>query len=191
MSLLLRPSVILRQNGVDNPGKRVELRTHWRPAPPIPGRHRKRQHLRHRSRVDPITSRRFPPTYTLNLYRVTNLSIKLHALHPPAPAACRQRPSAAAVSLRRNRTARPLHEGFSLRRLHEGLRRGRMAGGEAWRAWQAHLAEAAPRGGGRHWREPRPRADRQRGGPRLPGRPFARADLGPPRLGDRGRGVRW
>src|SRR3954452_20982946 len=39
---------------------------------------------------------------------VTNLSIKLHALHPPAPAACRQRPSAAAVSLRRNRTARPL-----------------------------------------------------------------------------------
>ena len=26
---------------------------------------------------------------------------------------------------------------------------------------------------------------------RLPGRPLARADLGPPRLGDRGRGIRW
>src|SRR5215217_597991 len=73
----------------------------------------------------------------------------------------------------------------------EGLRRGRMAGAEAGRAWQAHLAEAAPRGGLRHWRDPRLRADRQRGRRRLPGRPFARADLGPPRFGDRGRGVRW
>src|SRR4051812_50072138 len=66
-----------------------------------------------------------------------------------------------------------------------------MAGGEAWRAWQAHLAEAAPRGGLRPWRVPRLRADHHGGGRRLPGRPFAGADLGPPRLGDRGRGVRW
>src|SRR5215213_572928 len=84
MPLLLRPGFILRQDGLDDPGKRVELRTHWRPAPPVPGRHRKRQHLGHRPRVDPITTRRFPPTYTLNLNRVTNLSIELHALHPPA-----------------------------------------------------------------------------------------------------------
>ena len=33
----------------------------------------------------------------------------LHALHPPAPAAFRQRPSAAGFSLRRYRTTRPLH----------------------------------------------------------------------------------
>src|SRR4051812_41682331 len=112
MSLLLRPSVILRQNGVDNPGKRVELRTRRRPAPPVPGRHRKRQHLRHRPRVDPITPRCFPPAHTRNLNRVTNLRIELHALHPPAPAAYRQTPSAAAVSLRRNRTARPLQSGI-------------------------------------------------------------------------------
>ena len=108
MPLLLRSSFIRRQDRVDDPGKRVELRTRRRPAPPVPGRHRKRQHLRYRPRVDPITPRRFPPAQTLNLNRITNLSIELHALHPPAPAACRQRPSAAGFLLRRNRTARPL-----------------------------------------------------------------------------------
>src|SRR5215213_2586235 len=112
MPLLLRSRFIRRQDRLNDPGERVELRTRRRPAPPIPGRHRKRQHLRHRPRVDPVTPRRFPPAHTLNLNRVTNLSIKLHALHPPAPAACRQRPSAAAVSLRRNRTARPLQRGI-------------------------------------------------------------------------------
>jgi len=50
-------------------------------------RYRKRQHLRNRPRVDPKTPRRFPPAQTLNLNRITNLSIELHALHPPAPAA--------------------------------------------------------------------------------------------------------
>src|SRR5215218_3908617 len=108
MPLLLRPGFILRQDGLNDPGKRVELRTHWRPAPPVPGRHRKRQHLRYRPRVDPVTTRRFPPTYTLNLNRVTNLSIELHALHPPVPAAYRQTPSATGFLLRRYRTARPL-----------------------------------------------------------------------------------
>src|SRR5438067_4826173 len=71
-------------------------------------RHRKRQHLRYRPRINPITPSRFPPAQTLDLNRITNLSIELHALHPPAPAACRQRPSAAGFLLRRNRTARPL-----------------------------------------------------------------------------------
>ena len=44
----------------------------------------------------------------LNLNRKTNLSVKLHALHPSAPASCRQRPSAAGFLLRRYRTTRPL-----------------------------------------------------------------------------------
>ena len=108
MPLLSRPTFIRHQDLVDDPGKRIQLRTRRRPAPPVPGRHRKRQHLRHRSRVDPITPRRFPPAHTFNLNRKTNLSVKLHALHPPAPAACRQRPSAAGFLLRRNRTTRPL-----------------------------------------------------------------------------------
>jgi len=37
--LLLRPRLIRRQDRVDNPGKRVQLRARRRPAPPVPGRH--------------------------------------------------------------------------------------------------------------------------------------------------------
>jgi len=33
---------------------------------------------------DPITPRRFPPARALDLNRITNLSIELHALHSPA-----------------------------------------------------------------------------------------------------------
>ena len=106
--LLLRPTFIRRQDRVDDPGKRIQLRTRRRPASPVPGRYRKRQHLGYRPRVDPKTPRRFPPAHPFNLNRKTNPSVKLHALHPPAPAACRQRPSAAGVSLRRNQTAWPL-----------------------------------------------------------------------------------
>src|SRR5882757_7774427 len=43
MPLLPRPPLILQQDLIDDPGKRVELRTGWRPAPPVPGRYRKRQ----------------------------------------------------------------------------------------------------------------------------------------------------
>src|SRR5216683_1421333 len=75
---------------------------------PVPRWHRKRQHLRDRPRVDPKTSRRFPPAHTFNLNRKPYLSVKLHTLHPPAPAACRQRPSAAGFLLRRYRITRPL-----------------------------------------------------------------------------------
>ncbi len=109
MALLSRPTFIRHQDLVDDPGKPIQFRTRRRPAPSVPGRHRKRQHLRHRSRVDPITPRRFPPAHTFNLNRKPNLSIQLHALHPPAPAAFRQRPSAAGFLLRRHRTTRPLH----------------------------------------------------------------------------------
>ena len=58
-----------------------------RSAPPVPGRHRKHQHLDHRPRVDPKTPRRFPLAHTFDLNRKTNPSVNLHALHPPAPAA--------------------------------------------------------------------------------------------------------
>ena len=106
--LLSRPSFIRCQDRVDDPGKRIQLRTRWRPAPPVPGWDRKRQHLRYRPRMDPKTPRRCPLTQTLNLNRKTNLSVKLHVLHPPAPAAFRQRLSAAGFLLRPDRTTRPL-----------------------------------------------------------------------------------
>ena len=72
--LLPRPSLIRCQDRLDDPDKRIQLRSRRRPAPPVPRRHRKRQHLRHRPRVDPKTPRRFPPAYPFNLNRKTNLS---------------------------------------------------------------------------------------------------------------------
>src|SRR5258708_1566853 len=117
MPLLPRPPLILQQDLIDDPGKRVELRTGWRPAPPVPGRYRKRQHLRARPWIDPKTPRRFPPAHTLNLNRITNLSIELHALPPPAPVAFdKGQPLPVFYS---GATGLPGHftEGFSLRRL--------------------------------------------------------------------------
>src|SRR4051812_32827107 len=122
MPLLLRSTLILQQDPVDDPGERVELRTRRWPAPPVPGRYRKRQHLGHRSRVNPKAPRRLPPAHTLNLNRITNLRIELHALHPPAPAACRQRPFAAGFLLRRPaRLPGRFSEGLLPRRFHEIL----------------------------------------------------------------------
>src|SRR3954453_24164798 len=117
MSLFLRPTLILRQDGVDDPGERIQLRARRRPAPPIPRRNRKRQHLRYRPRVDPVSPRRFPPAQTLNLNRITNLSIKLHALHPPAPVARRQRPSLPDFYSGATGLPGRFSEGFLLRRL--------------------------------------------------------------------------
>src|SRR6202049_3795419 len=86
MPLLPRPALIRRQDTVDDPGERVELRTRGRSAPPIPGRHRKRQHLGYWPRVNAKLPRRFPSAQTLDLYRVTNPTIKLNHLHPPPSA---------------------------------------------------------------------------------------------------------
>src|SRR5262249_34050503 len=77
VALFLRPSLIRGQDHVDDPGKLVQLRTRRRSAPPVPGRQRKRQHLRHRPRVDPKTPRRFPPAHPFDLNCTTYLSIKL------------------------------------------------------------------------------------------------------------------
>jgi hypothetical protein len=106
MPLLLGSSFILRQDPIDNAGERVELRTRRRPAPPVPGRYRERQHLGDRPRVDPKLMRRFTPAQTLNLNRVTNPTIEFHALHPP-PLSDKGH-SADGSLIRRSRTARPL-----------------------------------------------------------------------------------
>jgi hypothetical protein len=73
--LLLRPSLVSCQDRIDDPGKRIQLRTRRRPASPVPGRHRKRQHLGHRPRVNPKTTCCFPPARPFNLNRKTNLSV--------------------------------------------------------------------------------------------------------------------
>jgi hypothetical protein len=53
VSLLPRAVLIRRQDPINNPGKRIQLRT--------------------RPRVDPKTSRHFPPARAFNLNRKTNL----------------------------------------------------------------------------------------------------------------------
>src|SRR3954449_13335003 len=66
---------------------------------------------------------------------------------------------------------------------------GRRTRGGAGRARQAGLAQAPSGRRSRRRRDPRLRADEQRGRRRLPGRPPTRADPRPDRLGDRGRRV--
>src|SRR5436305_13623446 len=82
--LLSRPTFIRRQDPVDDPGKRIQLRTRRRPAPPVSGWHRKRQHLGYCPRVNAKLPRRFPSAQTLDLYRVTNPPIKLNPPSSPA-----------------------------------------------------------------------------------------------------------
>jgi hypothetical protein len=67
---LRRSPSILLQDPLDDARERIQLRTRRRPAPPVARRHRERQHLRHRPRVDPETSRRRSPADPLNLNRV-------------------------------------------------------------------------------------------------------------------------
>jgi hypothetical protein len=86
MALLSRPTFIRRQDPVDDPGKRIQLRTRRRPTPPVSGWDRKRQHLGYCPRVNAKLPRRFPAAQTLDLNRVTNPPIKLNHLHPPPSA---------------------------------------------------------------------------------------------------------
>ena len=61
----------------------------------------------------------------------------------------------------------------------EGLRRGRVAGGDARRPGKADVAQTPPRGRSRGWRNPRLRADHQRGRRRVPSRPLLEQISGP------------
>src|SRR3954466_15349643 len=80
--LLRWTALILVQDLVNDPDKRIQLGPLRGLAPPIPRRHRERQHLRHRARVDAKPARRLPPTEPLDLNRVADLPIQLHELHP-------------------------------------------------------------------------------------------------------------
>jgi hypothetical protein len=107
MPLLPRGSLIRCQDP-DDPGKRIQLRARRRSTAPVPGRHENASifaTVRGSIPKRRAASRRLN-TFYLNC--ITNLSIELHALHPPAPAAFRQRLSAAGFSLRRYRITQPL-----------------------------------------------------------------------------------
>ena len=83
--LLLGPlALILLQDPIDDPNVRVQLRPRRRPAPPVSRRHRERQHLRHRPRVDPKSPRCLAPAQPFNINRSSHLPIQFHAFHPSA-----------------------------------------------------------------------------------------------------------
>jgi hypothetical protein len=81
--LLARALPVLLQDPVDHPGEPVELGPRRRLAAPIPRRHRKAQHLRHRLRVDPEHPRRLPLAHAVHVAGAPNPRVEIHSLHPP------------------------------------------------------------------------------------------------------------
>jgi hypothetical protein len=74
---------ILLQDPVNDAGEPVELGPRRRLATPVPRRHRKPQHLRHRLRVNPEHPCRLPLAHPLHMAGTPNPRIKIHDLHPP------------------------------------------------------------------------------------------------------------
>ena len=84
MLLLGRLTLIFLQDPVNDPDEWIQLRPRRRPAPPVSRRHRERQHLRYRPRVDPKSPRRLPPAHPLHIHRSPHLPVQFHAFHPSA-----------------------------------------------------------------------------------------------------------
>jgi len=83
--LLRRPNAIVCQDPVDNTNERIQFGSRRRTAPPVAGRHRKRQHLCNRSRIYPKPTRCLTPTDPLDPNRVAEPAIQIHELHSPSP----------------------------------------------------------------------------------------------------------
>jgi hypothetical protein len=84
MLLLRRLTLIVFQDPINDPEERIQLRPRRRLTPPVSRRHRERQHLRHRPRVDPKPPRRLASAQPLNINRPSHLPIQFHAFHPSA-----------------------------------------------------------------------------------------------------------
>jgi hypothetical protein len=111
MLLLGRLFLILGQDPIDDPDERIQLRPRQRSAPPVSRRHRERQHLRHRPRIDPESPRCFAPAQSLNVNRSPHLPVQFHAFHPSAF----NPPRLKAISCRTFTPARPDYPAASLR----------------------------------------------------------------------------
>jgi hypothetical protein len=59
VSLLLDPTFVALKDLIDDPGERIQLRTHRRRRPLIPGRNRMLQDLGNRLAIDPEQTRRW------------------------------------------------------------------------------------------------------------------------------------
>ena len=125
MLLLGRLTLIFLQDPVNDPEERIQLGARRRPAPPVSRRHRERQHLRHRPRVDPEPTRRFPPAQPLYINRSPHLPIQFHAFHPSAF----NPPPVKAISCWSFTPAQPVHPAASLRDFLSGAHTFRSFGG--------------------------------------------------------------
>src|SRR3954466_11442413 len=121
MPLLRRTALIRRKDPVDDAGEGIQLRPLRWLAPPIPRRHRERQHLRYRPRVNAKPTRRLTPTDPFNLNRVADLPIQLHELHPQPSAFTAESFLMLEFYSGAARPPGRFSEGFLLRRLHNGL----------------------------------------------------------------------
>src|SRR3954466_14105370 len=116
--LLRRTALVLLQDLIDDRHKSIQLGPLRGVAPPIPRRHRERQHLRHRARIDAKPARRLTPAEPLDLNRVADLPIQLHELHPQPSAFNTE--SVLLLEFYSGAAGPPgrFSEGFLLRRLH-------------------------------------------------------------------------
>src|SRR3954466_12994275 len=129
--LLRRTALVLLQDLIDDRHKSIQLGPLRGVAPPIPRRHRERQHLRHRARIDAKPARRLTPAEPLDLNRVADLPIQLHKLHPQPSAFNTE--SVLLLEFYSGAAGPPgrFSEGFLLRRLQSCAPRGLSRGGAA------------------------------------------------------------
>src|SRR5208282_2880918 len=116
MLLLGWLTLIFLQDPINDPDERIQFRSCRWPAPPVSRRHRERQHLRDRPRVDAKPPRRLPPAHPPTYTARRTCPYSSTPFIPPPSAHLGRRPSAAGLLLRLGRSTRPLYEGFSLRR---------------------------------------------------------------------------
>ena len=91
MLLFPRARLVVEENPVDHRDERIKLRLGRRLCAHVTRRRRELHHLGDRARVNSKPSRRRAMAQSLDLNRVANAPIKLHALHPPPSADPTQR----------------------------------------------------------------------------------------------------
>ncbi len=81
--LLYGSPFILVQDPVDHTRERVKPGTGYRPAPPVPGRDRVRQHLANGVPVQAEHTRRLPDAHPVDMAGASNAAVELHSVHTP------------------------------------------------------------------------------------------------------------
>ena len=122
MTLLLRTTLILFQNPVDDTDERVELGPDRLLRSDITRWNRKLKHLLDRARIDPKPTSRFALAQTIYHYRVTHPRIQFHSFHPPSFAEIRKGLSLTDFNSGATRHSGRFSEGLLLRRSQSASR---------------------------------------------------------------------